>query len=249
MNAKPRVLTLTLDDRSPSSAGSKGEAKAAGQSTAKSEFNTAGQEKSNSSPAARNGQQEVASAGNKARLTKAGTPQSNDHLLLAKGLKASASRAAQSVVTLKARAGVASARSLALIERIESLMTQAAKSKGSGALKMQLSESPFGKMDVQFNDKENRLSIVMESEKAKEAFLRLIPSIRAQLADKGFFLNDVRVSVGGHPAQEGHTSLSKQKQSKQTNTSQIAGKEGGEDDITRTVTMRKFGYNTLEVTA
>ncbi len=137
----------------------------------------------------------------------------------------------------------------ALIERIESLLARVSKGKNRTNLKMQIKESPFGKMDIRFDSKSNRLSVVVESDKAKEAFLRLTPLIQTNLAEKGYALSGVNVSVNQFAAQERKEGMSDRRKIKQESHDQNDGKEVKVHDTDTAVSPRKFGYNTLEVTA
>lgn len=184
----------------------------------------------------------------KTASTKAGVARQDEWTALTKNQTKVADVVAKSSGNVKG-GGMISSNPSALLERIESLMAQAAKSKNAANFKMQLTESPFGKLDVRFDDKENRLSIVVESEKAKEAFLRLTPLIQSNLANKGFLLSSVQVAVGESSARENREKMSNKRKVKNSNIQQVEGKEDNDHEITATVSIRKFGYNTLEVTA
>ena len=183
-----------------------------------------------------------------ASVKKAGSAKQEEWTALSKNQLKTAEIAGKAMAKTKGVTTL-SGRPSALIERIESLLAQAAKGKNSGQLKMQLTESPFGRLDVGFDDKENRLSIVVESEKAKEAFLRLTPIIQSSLADKGYLLNSVQVAVGESAARESRGKMSGKRNGKNSNVQHLHGKEGDDHEITTAVNVRKFGYNTLEVTA
>ncbi len=245
---KPRQLTLSLGGNSGASGFANGQNAAEEHTHTPARFAATQEEASGISQNAKNGQNFTVT-GDKAGAIKVDSPKKHDSVLWAKGVKSILKGGAQSMAALKAQARASTVRASALIERIEALVAQSAKAKNSGALKMQLSESPFGKMDLQFDGKENRLSVVLESEKAKQAFMRLIPLIRGNLADKGFVLSDVQVSVGQFAAQERHQAQSDQKEHKHTDLGKLERKEGDRHERTGTVAVRKFGYNTLEVTA
>ncbi len=145
--------------------------------------------------------------------------------------------------------GTSAARPSVLIERIESLLAQANRSKAGSNMKMQIQESPFGKMDIQLEQNENRLSVTVETSKAKEAFMRLVPLIQNNLAEKGYTLSGVHVSVGQFATQERKEGTPEKRRVKNLKTHQVNGKDGDDHDNNPPVINRKFGYNTLEVTA
>ncbi len=136
-----------------------------------------------------------------------------------------------------------------LIQRIQKMVmdTQGASGRPVGSIRLQLMESPYGQMDVHYDKEQDKLTVVVESEKARQAFLKLVPVIQSSLNDKGVLLGSFDVQINQFAAQEKQEQSNKRNNSGQTN-SQI-GKEVQSHEIDSAVTKRNFGYNTMEVIA
>jgi hypothetical protein len=136
-----------------------------------------------------------------------------------------------------------------LIQRIQKMVMEAQGASGRpvGRIRLQLTESPFGRMDVQYDKDRDELTVVVESEKARQAFLKLVPVIQSHLNDKGILLGSFDVQINQFAAQEKQEQSNKRNNTGQANTQ--AGKEVHSHEIDSTVTKRNFGYNTMEVIA
>ncbi len=136
-----------------------------------------------------------------------------------------------------------------LIQRIQKMVMEAQGANGRpvGSIRLQLKESPYGQMDVHYDKEQDKLTVVVESEKARQAFLKLVPLIQSSLNDKGVLLGSFDVQINQFAAQE------KQEQGNKRNNSEHAhsqiGKEVQHHENDSTVTKRSFGYNTMEVIA
>ncbi|NOX88633.1 MAG: flagellar hook-length control protein FliK [Calditrichaeota bacterium] len=130
-----------------------------------------------------------------------------------------------------------------MIEQIKNV-----QQKRTGDLQLRFENTPLGKIDLHFQQKENKVTVYVESEQVRSELLKLSSAIQNNLVQKGIVIGGFQVNVGQFKSSSQHENGTQRRKIK-TSDNIISGKEGSSYEPNTTIISRNFGYNTMEITA
>ncbi len=130
-----------------------------------------------------------------------------------------------------------------MIEQIKNV-----QQKRTGDLQLRFENTPLGKIDLHFQQKENKVTVYVESEQVRGELVKLSSTIQNNLVQKGIVIGGIQVNVGQFKSSSHHENEMQRRKIK-TSDHIISGKEDSSYEPNTTLISRNFGYNTMEITA
>jgi flagellar hook-length control protein FliK len=121
-------------------------------------------------------------------------------------------------------------------------------SKNKFEASFRIERSPLGKLDIRFLNEGNadKVTIIVESELAKNEVQKYVPAIQQGFQDKGIDLLKILVDVQDT---EEKAKNNNQEESSNNRDNHKTGEEKYEEKVAHPKTKKDYGYNTMEVIA
>ena len=137
-----------------------------------------------------------------------------------------------------------------LIARIQEItaLRHITRQNGQQTSRIVYEDRLLGKVEMQYKEHKNekKLTIFVENKKIQHDLQKMLPHVSDTLQQKGIELSSFRIDIGAFAQKE---QMQEQKNQKKSTPKSNYVKEKNDDAKPSPVTIRKYGYNTMEVVA